>query len=222
MQKKLNIKGFGAIEGLLILIIIGLVSFVGWYVYKANKDNPKVTPSTAKEVIASAPWKEHCSSSNKVCFSYPADWILEQQVLDSNLAAADTSVSEATYDVATITSPGGTVIHWSNYVQGLGGACNQNTDPDFFITKAEPTKVADVYLIETTYSKKFDRVALYSKINSFFSDPKIGDTGSCALYSLFKTKSTPHLLLFQAAANDIHGSDLHTVEKILLTFHEQV
>lgn len=36
-MKKLNTKGFGLIEGLLILVIVGIVGGTGFYVYNANK-----------------------------------------------------------------------------------------------------------------------------------------------------------------------------------------
>jgi type II secretory pathway pseudopilin PulG len=38
---KINQRGFSALEGLLVLIIIGLVAFTGFYVLKANKDTDK-------------------------------------------------------------------------------------------------------------------------------------------------------------------------------------
>ena len=37
-----NQKGFGVVEGLLVLIIIGLIGSVGWYVFSANKVVDKV------------------------------------------------------------------------------------------------------------------------------------------------------------------------------------
>lgn len=45
-MKKLNSKGFGIIEGLLILVIIGLIGGVGYYVYKKNDK-----PNTPDEVL---------------------------------------------------------------------------------------------------------------------------------------------------------------------------
>ncbi|MBX4201449.1 hypothetical protein KW803_00935 [Candidatus Saccharibacteria bacterium] len=35
---KNNQKGFGAVEGLLILVIVGIIGFVGWYVWNAKND----------------------------------------------------------------------------------------------------------------------------------------------------------------------------------------
>ena len=41
-----NQKGFGLIEGLLIVIALTLVVGVGYYVYNANKEDPKISDSS--------------------------------------------------------------------------------------------------------------------------------------------------------------------------------
>ncbi|HEX5798371.1 MAG TPA: hypothetical protein VFX79_03365 [Candidatus Saccharimonadales bacterium] len=41
-----NQKGFGAIEALLILVIIGIIGGVGYYVYNANKNEPQISDSS--------------------------------------------------------------------------------------------------------------------------------------------------------------------------------
>lgn len=60
-MKKLNSKGFGVIEGLLILVIVGLIGGIGFYVYKqqvdtknnsdSNKNSKTVEPSQETEEI---------------------------------------------------------------------------------------------------------------------------------------------------------------------------
>ncbi|MDB5163618.1 MAG: hypothetical protein JWS12_235 [Candidatus Saccharibacteria bacterium] len=54
-MKKLNSKGFSAVEALLILIIVGVIGFVGWYVYKSQKDTNKTLNNTSQG--ASTPQK---------------------------------------------------------------------------------------------------------------------------------------------------------------------
>src|SRR4051794_31587645 len=46
-------KGFTAVEGLLILVIVGLVSFAGWYVWKAT-NNAHNNLDSANSVNSSA------------------------------------------------------------------------------------------------------------------------------------------------------------------------
>lgn len=36
-MKKLNVKGFGAVEGLLIFVVLGIIGGTGWYVYSSQK-----------------------------------------------------------------------------------------------------------------------------------------------------------------------------------------
>jgi cytoskeletal protein RodZ len=53
---KKNQKGFSAVEGLLILIIVGLIGFVGWYVWHANEKTNEnlaaaITSSNSKATI---------------------------------------------------------------------------------------------------------------------------------------------------------------------------
>ena len=94
-----NQKGFGAVEALLILVIVGIISGAGWYVMKANKniDNTnnktaastsapaakksvpgtaKITPTTSTSASANtyAGWKTYCDSVTSGCFRYPSDW----------------------------------------------------------------------------------------------------------------------------------------------------
>ncbi|HEX5797316.1 MAG TPA: type II secretion system protein, partial [Candidatus Saccharimonadales bacterium] len=43
MKKLKSQKGFGAIEILLVLVILGMIGGIGYYVYKANQSEPKVS-----------------------------------------------------------------------------------------------------------------------------------------------------------------------------------
>lgn len=49
---KLNQKGFGAVEGLLVVIALTLVVGVGFYVVNANKDDKKDEASTSTSEVA--------------------------------------------------------------------------------------------------------------------------------------------------------------------------
>lgn len=83
---KLNSKGFGVVEGLLIVIIVGLICGAGYYVYKANKNtneslhntgNSEAIRSEAQEETDMDPtvgWKTYTSSNPKFSFKYPSEW----------------------------------------------------------------------------------------------------------------------------------------------------
>lgn len=64
-----NQKGFSAVEGLLILVIVVLMGFVGWYLW--SRDSGTGSKTTADPY---ASWKTYCDSSANVCVRYPSDW----------------------------------------------------------------------------------------------------------------------------------------------------
>jgi hypothetical protein len=53
--KKLNQKGFGAIEALLILIIVAGLGFVGWYVMNSNKQKKGQVSNIDKSAVQTTP-----------------------------------------------------------------------------------------------------------------------------------------------------------------------
>lgn len=103
-MKKLNQKGFSAIEVVLGVVIIGIIVMVGWYVASAGND-PVAAPDQktvpAAEADETAGWKTY--SRYGISFKYPGDWTLYPQ---------DDSQSSATYiqspDYAS--TPGETAI----------------------------------------------------------------------------------------------------------------
>ncbi|MBW3569271.1 hypothetical protein KY385_04035 [Candidatus Parcubacteria bacterium] len=66
-MKKLNDRGFGVIEGLLILVIVGIIGGAGFYVYKQNQE-PK--QSSAPQASSEQ------ENKNKTNYTYtlPNDW----------------------------------------------------------------------------------------------------------------------------------------------------
>lgn len=80
-------KGFGIIEGLLILVILGLVGGVGYYAWKVNKDSEKnldsistskVSTSEKKTEKAADPtkdWKAYSSKEGQYSLKYPTTWV---------------------------------------------------------------------------------------------------------------------------------------------------
>lgn len=85
-----NQKGFGIIEGLLIIVVISIIGGAGYYVYQANKAtneslNNTGNSETAKqeneksaeteEADPTEGWKEYVSTEGKFSFKYPANWL---------------------------------------------------------------------------------------------------------------------------------------------------
>lgn len=88
---KTNQKGFSVIEGLLILVIVGLIGGIGWYVWQSNKSTgknqsasnssnssgaqqKKEAPAQQEQADPYAGWKTYCDSMTNGCFRYPSDW----------------------------------------------------------------------------------------------------------------------------------------------------
>jgi len=79
-----NQKGFSALEGLLILVIVSLIGFVGWYVFhtKASVNNTyKSAVQTSGAVLPKSSanttfdWVSYSSEADKYSFKYPKTWV---------------------------------------------------------------------------------------------------------------------------------------------------
>ncbi|MDB5163619.1 MAG: hypothetical protein JWS12_236 [Candidatus Saccharibacteria bacterium] len=105
-----NQTGFSAVEGLLIATTVGVIGFVGWYVYQsrnktntsynnvANNQNATTTkPSAATKPAATTPavdvyagWKTYTNSTYGFSYKYPTTWTTSDEVSSS---AAETNGS---------------------------------------------------------------------------------------------------------------------------------
>jgi type II secretory pathway pseudopilin PulG len=86
-MKKLQ-YGFTAVEGLLILVIVGIMAGAGWYVWQSNQnanqslDNAnssnsyifKAKNKTATQSEATANWKAYSSKEGQFSLKYPPSW----------------------------------------------------------------------------------------------------------------------------------------------------
>ncbi|MES2971818.1 MAG: hypothetical protein V4702_05855 [Patescibacteria group bacterium] len=84
MHKKES--GFSAIEGLLIIIILGMLGLVSWYVYRSthatkSTSNTSVTDAPSQTNLPSAPkyeTKTFTDSSGNYSVAYPATWAIAE------------------------------------------------------------------------------------------------------------------------------------------------
>jgi Tfp pilus assembly protein PilV len=127
-MRKLNQKGFSAVEGLLSLIVVLLIVFVGYYIYHAQK-NANNTLSSASKVAQSSPGSvKKLTQSSKTTSSqkyitikewgikipYGTNYNFSYSLLDSNdagvttdtLAAADANCTAANSAVGLIQRAG--------------------------------------------------------------------------------------------------------------------
>jgi hypothetical protein len=125
--------GFGAVEGLLILIIICLVVFIGYYVWHTNKDVNKTekatnTAATATKTPAKtdsyAGWNSYTLKNEKLSFRYPSGWKLEDD-------------SQGKTDELQLTATDGFVLSIT-----AGGLGHPSSDGPLKVYEAESIKFA--------------------------------------------------------------------------------
>jgi hypothetical protein len=76
-MKKLNQKGFGVVEGILIFVAVALIAGTGYYVYKQsqNSDSSKSDQSIAEKSEPKKPkFSEYKNAALGVSLSYPVEW----------------------------------------------------------------------------------------------------------------------------------------------------
>src|SRR5438309_2039093 len=124
-MKKLNQKGFAALEIILVVLLLAVISGAGYYVYTSRHDSKTSSPAPAKQSQKMLTYtsKEHHSS-----FTYPENWKIAKQIERPDGSGAGT-------EVFLITSPSGKVsVRWTGGISGIGGACNpieDRNDPQF-------------------------------------------------------------------------------------------
>ncbi len=169
MKTSLNQKGFTAFELVIVVVALAAIGAAGYFAYEARQDKtdysvpaPKKSAEKPKVDDKYEGWKTYTSSFNKVSFKYPANWQVSTQPADLP--------NEGQVKVK-LASPSGFVMHYSEWVNGLGGGCEKST-PNIVITKTQELKGAPgLYLVENPGT-----IALSSSIS------KTGDTGTCLVY----------------------------------------
>lgn len=104
-----NQSGFGTVETLLVVVLVGIIGFTGWYVWQANKDvNDSLknvdngTHKTTKKASGdkasdpTAGWTAYSSKEGQFSLRYPTSWATATHPEDCSpgmlLLGANTSV----------------------------------------------------------------------------------------------------------------------------------
>lgn len=112
-MKKLNQKGFGLIEGLLIVIAITLIGFTGYYVWNSHKndDAPVITQQktstsvkTKVEKDETADWLLYQAPSGNYKLRLPDGWKFQRYQEDDSIIATNSSDTNYTKGVLATVS----------------------------------------------------------------------------------------------------------------------
>jgi hypothetical protein len=155
----------------LVLLIIILLVVVGGAYYLGTKQNtilsqnqqktivPSIiqsTPTVTPEKITAVPtsfqnttmkWKTYVSTTEKVSFKYPQDWITLNAVVGTDFPDQDKT---------SLHSPSGEIkVNWSSAFTGLGGDCiHSGTCPLIaVIDKVQIKNASDLWVVSGTATK---------------------------------------------------------------------
>ena len=188
MIKNKNQNGIALIETLLIILILVIIGFGGYYVYHSQKQT-KGTLNTATKTSASMPvspyagWKTYATKVDGLSFKYPSSWKF------SNGAGQFTDVA-----LVSVTSPSGTTVTLGDPLSGVGGACDPTTDPHIIVDKVTPLGISaklPLYLVLMNYQGHKSLAVIDGDSSEFESQMLTkGDTHQCLIYPTFLSPKT--------------------------------
>lgn len=132
-------KGFTLVEGLLVLLVLSVIGFGGYYVRNTNQDKNSANTSSygqsaTKDNDTYAGWQTYTDKENKFTLRYPSDWTFKaKKQIDTNaqgepvydspdtLKPNDKSSQASIYIEAGKTSYTDAAKFWTNEGSGRAG-----------------------------------------------------------------------------------------------------
>jgi len=209
-------SGFTVVEALLIILVLAVVSFGGYYVWHSqHKTNTSPTSSSTVNTKTSVGSQKYCSNQEKACFYFPSNWTTKN-------VGPGSSVDDSGGDGVSLTSPSGMVLTYQIPSPGIGGDCSGQ--PDVFINKViQNTNVKYLYVVEVgNNSSSVNKVGLMEAANNG-QPPQIGDTGTCSFTMLWPSNQVLNTNVSftgnNSQNNSINASDLSTAVQILQSLY---
>ena len=208
-------RGFSPYFFIIILLILAALGFAAWRVFKTEPATESAdtsqSQSTAEETEAAPQLLTYQSPAEGLKFDYPATWTKA----DKAVTAPDDVAAD--YDAITLTSPSGATVLWDSYLDGIGSACDVETDGEVVVSAFEESEnISGVFYVEAKLGSKLTHIGLIDKIND--EKPKVGGTGNCILFTVFPGKQSPTSVWLRAGKFDpANAEDLAAIKAIMLS-----
>jgi hypothetical protein len=120
--KKIDQQGISVVEGLLLVVTVAIIGFVGWYVYKAQNagesrsvsDSQKAAPEEYKRTTTTPKdWVVYSNQKYKFSFSHPADWKLDENTVK---AGESDDFSKNATEVYRVCVKASGAVQWCPYL----------------------------------------------------------------------------------------------------------
>ena len=208
-------RGFSPLIIILAILILAGAGFAGWKVLKS--DSGTESADTSEVVVEEeteadeAEMVTYESSAEGLKFDYPATWTKARR------QTTGPDEVDANYDAISLTSPDGATVLWDSYLDGIGGACDVETDGELTVSAFEESEnIRGIYYVEVKRNGELAQVGLIDKING--EKPKVGGTGNCILFTIFPGRTSPTSVWLRAGEFDpSNAADMATIKQILLS-----
>ncbi|MBP9852656.1 MAG: hypothetical protein QG629_73 [Patescibacteria group bacterium] len=179
-------KGFTAIEGLLVIILVGILGFTGWFVWNSQRQTNKTTEQTvtsgfvAKKKTAITKPVETAINTTDENYLEIKEWgvklLLNDEIKKSNLSYV---FKKGTSDISQSDSS----ISLSNSEDPLVKDCKYVTQNIVRLTKAQASYVAPGSIAKYGANENYGAKAV---INDFYYVPSGPQQACNGDYSMFK------------------------------------
>ncbi len=143
-MQRINQKGFSVVEALIILVVLGILGFAGYFVWSKNTSGSGSDVSVQKKTVEKArehnstAKKTYCMPLEKLCFEYPDTW-------DVVYSTEKLPIDNATVEKVTVRNQKQeeTILVQTAFPQ-VGGGCDESDQRKQYVVTSEATRAKTV------------------------------------------------------------------------------
>lgn len=217
MNLRKSQQGFSILMALGLLIVVFALGYGVWRflskheqenLAELNQSSQTTTEEETTQAVEQPEIVTYASPYEGLKFDYPQDWKKD---------STPVSELEAQADYLTITSPDGTEVEWSSYIDGIGGHCDPEVDGTVSVAAYEELpNLPDIYYVELKREGKLSEIGLMEDI---LGEPiKAGDTGQCMLPTYLQSRKNQNGVWLRSIEFDpTNAEDMAALKQILLS-----